>query len=152
MQIEGIQQNTTSTVQVKTDKKEPSIEGEKTFHNLLEQQEAVIEEKQTSPLKEMVQSIDQLKRMLDYELTVENLAKYKESVQEFLTYYTNNELKMEDHFVKDHKGYEQKVSIIRSVDEKLNDLNENMLESPLGHIETLRKIGEINGLVVNLLL
>lgn len=110
----------------------------------------ISEEKTESPLKNMIQTVEDLKQNLDYEVTVENLEKYKEAVQEFLEYYTKNEMKMEDFILKDERGYQKKLSIIKTIDEKMNDMNYNMLESPLGHIEILKQTGEINGLILDL--
>lgn len=111
-----------------------------------------MDKKDESVLSQMIDNIETLKKVLDMELTVDNLKKYKDAVQSFVEHYTKNELKMEDHILSDRKGYQKKVSIIRSIDQKINQLNQNMLESPLGHIETLKNIGEIQGLVVNLLI
>jgi len=151
MQIDGIQskQNTISHMNGKLEKHD--LLKTKQFEDMLETKE-LKKEKDDTALNEMIDNIDGLKKILDFELTVDNLKKYKEAVQSFLEYYTKNELKMEEYVLRDRKGYQKKLSIIRSIDEKMNNLNENMLESPLGHIETLKKIGEIKGLVVNLLL
>jgi uncharacterized protein len=100
---------------------------------------------------EMIDNIDKVKVKLENDLTVENLDKYKEALRSFLHYYTKNELQMESFYVKDSRTYmEKKVNIIKSIDEKMNDLTENLLETNRGHLETLNKIGEIKGLIVNL--
>lgn len=151
MQINGVQtqsmvnHSSTQTIkQVTTNKTE-------LFEEMFDTKKKM-DKKDDSVLSQMIDNIDTLKKVLDMELTVDNLKKYKDAVQSFVEHYTKNELKMEDHILSDRKGYQKKVSIIRSIDENLNQLNQNMLESPLGHIETLKKIGEIQGLVVNLLI
>lgn len=151
MQINGVQTQSMvnhssiqATKQIKTNKTE-------LFEEMFDTKKKM-DKKEGSVLSQMIDNIDTLKKVLDMELTVDNLKKYKDAVQSFVEHYTKNELKMEDHILSDRKGYQKKVSIIRSIDENLTQLNQNMLESPLGHIETLKKIGEIQGLVVNLLI
>lgn len=100
-------------------------------------------------LQQMIESIDALKETLQHDITVENLREYKEAVRSFLDYYTKNELQMQNIYIRDQRGYEEKLSMIQSIDKKLNQLTENRLETHKGHLEMLRKIGEINGLVVN---
>ena len=100
---------------------------------------------------EMIDNIEEVKTMLEQDLSVENLDKYKEALRSFLEYYTKNELKMDYYFVRDGRTFmEKKVGIIQTINEKMNDLTENMLETNKGHLETLSNIGEIQGLIVNL--
>lgn len=103
-----------------------------------------------SKIQKLIDNIDQLKEHLDQQLTMDGLRDYKEAVRSFLQHYTQNELKMDQQMLKDRRGYSQKVSIIKSIDGKIGSLTENMLETNQGHLETLRRIGEINGLILNL--
>ena len=98
----------------------------------------------------MIDNIDDVKKLLEHVVTIENLQKYKEAIKSFLEYYTKNELKMEQYYMRDKKGIEKKVSIIRSIDQKMNDLTENLLETNKGHLDILQKMGQIQGLLVNL--
>jgi uncharacterized protein YaaR (DUF327 family) len=151
MQINGVKtQNMVSHSSIQTPKQTNTGKTEM-FEEMFETTK-VAEKKDDGVLSQMIDNIETLKKVLDMELTVDNLKKYKDAVQSFVEHYTKNELKMEDHILSDRKGYQKKVSIIRSIDQKINNLNQNMLESPLGHIETLKQIGEIQGLVVNLLI
>lgn len=97
----------------------------------------------------MIDSIDKLKRTLEMDLTVENLNSFKEAVKSFLEYYTNHKMSLEDFYLMDEKGYQKKMRIIRAVDEKVNNLTEHMLETNQGHLELLKSVGEIHGLVIN---
>lgn len=109
------------------------------------------ESNKSNKFTEMVDNIDKVKVALEHNLTVENLEKYKEAVRSFLNYYTKHELMMESYFVKDSRTFmEKQVSVIKSINEKMSDLTENMLETNRGHLETLHNIGEIQGLIVNL--
>lgn len=105
----------------------------------------------TEKVKELIDNIETVKKTLEHDLTVENLKKYKEAIKSYLSHYTKNELYMEDFFVKDKRSLvEKRLSVIKSVDDKLNDLTENLLDTNRGHLEALNKIGDINGLILNI--
>jgi hypothetical protein len=120
------------------------------FEELLNETETEAPTGKDKKINEMIDNIEKLKSILDHDLTVDNLNEYKEAVKSFLSYYTTNELKMENTYARDKRGYEQKLQVIKSVDSRLNDLTENMLETHQGHLETLKSIGEIQGLIVNI--
>ena len=103
-----------------------------------------------SKVNEMIDDITKVKEMLDYEMTADNLNDYKKAVQSFLEYYTKNELKMDEYQLRDQKGYTRKLNIVKTLDEKVNELTESMLETNQGHLNTLKQVGEIQGLVLNL--
>lgn len=103
-----------------------------------------------SKVNGMIDDISKIKEMLDYELTPENLEQYKDALRSFLDYYTKNELKMEEYSLRDQKGYTKKLNVIKSINGKLNEMTENMLETNADHLSQLKRIGEIQGLLVNL--
>lgn len=101
---------------------------------------------------DMMESLDKLKEKLDFDVTVENLRNYKEAVKTYLDHYTKNELQLEGKYLSDRRGYTKKLYMIKTVNEKLDSLTERMLETHQGHLETLKKVGEIQGLLVDLYL
>lgn len=106
---------------------------------------------QENKIIEMVDNIEEVKTLLEQDLSVENLEKYKETLRSFLDYYTKNELKMDYYYVRDSRTFmEKKVGIIQNINGKMNEMTENMLETNKGNLELLNKIGEIKGLIVNL--
>jgi len=140
-----LERNTKISVDVKTQHDEKFGEIMKTNKAKESSKEKVI--------SEMVDNIDNVKVLLEHDLTVENLKKYKEAVRSFLDYFTKNEMQKETFFVRDSRTFiDKKVSIIKAVDEKINNLTENMLETNRGHLETLHQIGEIKGLILDLFL
>ena len=125
--------------------------GSQEFESMLTQKQSTqgVTEK-SSKTEKLIQNIEELKEQLDLQLTMDGLLEYKEAVRSFLQHYTQNDLKMEQKMMRDRHGYTQKLSAISSIDQKINSLTENMLETNQGHLETLKQIGEINGLIVNL--
>lgn len=104
------------------------------------------EEKFTS----MIDTIDKLKRNLEYDMSVDNLMKYKKELQSFVTYYTKNELKVQDVLLTDRKGYTKKMQVVKDINERLNHMTTNMLETHIGHLQMLKEIGQVQGLILNL--
>lgn len=122
---------------------------EKGFEKLMIENVKQTEKKvKTEKLNMMIQSIEQYKQALDHDLTVENLNKFKDSVRSYLEYYTKNEMSLEQHFMKERHG-ERKLQIIKTVDDKIGRMTENMLETSQGHLKLLKESGEIYGLLVN---
>lgn len=150
MKIEGSTHNQMMLDSYQSRKIEQNTAKNATFDGLLKNQKPEENEK-INKVTEMIDNIEKVKVELEHDLTVENLDRYKEALRSFLHYYTKNEMKMDYYFVKDSRTFmEKRVGIIQSIDEKMNQMTENMLETNKGHMETLHKIGEIQGLLVNL--
>lgn len=132
-------QNKTATKQTEAGKFEEMVQVSKTKD---------VEEKITS----MIDTIDKLKATLEYDMSVENLMEYKGALRSFVDYYTKHELQVQDVLMTDRKGYTKKLQVVKTINEKLNNMTSNMLETHLGHMQMLKDIGEIQGLVLNLYL
>ncbi|PGK51560.1 hypothetical protein CN918_27600 [Priestia megaterium] len=103
-------------------------------------------------LTNMIDTIDKLKATLEYDMSVDNLMAYKGALKSFVDYYSKNELEVQDVLMTDRRGNTKKLQVVKTLNEKLNSLTSTMLETHLGHMKTLKEIGEIQGLVVNLYL
>ena len=150
MKIDGMNHPQTMMDQLYGKKNETSGAKQQVFEQLLNAK-SVEESAPQEKIMEMVENIEEVKALLEQDLTVENLDKYKQALRSFLDYYTKNELKMEYYMVRDGRTFtDKKVGVIQTINDKMNSLTENMLETNKGHLETLNKIGEIQGLIVNL--
>ena len=129
-----------------------SVKKSSKFNGLLEPRPLLTDGKVEIELSKKEKTIDEFRRSLEFELNVDHLRKYKDAVRDYLDYFTKHHLSLGDHFARDKMGSELKLKVIRSVDEKVNELTEDMLETNLGHLKTLKGIGEIEGLLVNLYL
>lgn len=152
MKIEGT--NTNSLVKETYVSKQTGEKGfkEPAFDSLLHSGIRT-EVKTESKIPAMIEHISTLKQQLEHDLSVVNLDRYKEALRSFLQHYTQNELTTEHFYVKDSRTFvDKRVGIIRNMDEKLGELTSDMLETNQGHLDTLNKIGELQGLIVNLFL
>lgn len=103
----------------------------------------------------MLADIEEIKDKIDFELTVENVMKYKEVITSFLKYYSENVLQLRDIESRHPKyGYREKMTIVSKVEEGVKELDDvmSMLDTRSGHLEALKRIGEINGLIMDLTL
>lgn len=150
MKIDGVNHQQVMMEGLYSKKTDATSSKQTAFDQLLETQKAE-DTTQNDKVVEMIDNIEDVKRDLEQDLTIENLEKYKEAIRSFLEYYTKNELKMDYYSVYDRRTFtDKKVGVIQTINEKVNGLTENMLETNKGHLETLSKIGEIQGLIVNL--
>ena len=101
-------------------------------------------------LTTMINTVEKLKTTLEYDMSVENLMAYKGALKSFVDYYSKNELQVHDVLMTDRRGNTKKLQVVKTINEKLNNLTSTMLETHLGHMKMLKEIGEIQGLVVNL--
>lgn len=150
MNIEGINANKNMMDVYQINKTENNWNKSQGFDEALKMQKQEPTEG-LDKVTEMIDNIEKVKVELENDLTVENLNRYKDALKSFLNHYTQNELQMESFYVKDGRTFmEKKVNIIKSIDENMNSMTENMLETNRGHLETLQKMGEIQGLIINL--
>ncbi|MFZ3578515.1 YaaR family protein [Virgibacillus sp. DJP39] len=79
-----------------------------------------------------------------------DLVKFKRMVKDFLqeTVYNGLDLKQTHSFGLDSRN--QKLSIVKEIDEKLIELTEELMNQEKKNVDLLGLIGEIKGLLVNL--
>jgi uncharacterized protein YaaR (DUF327 family) len=105
--------------------------------------------------------LDQLNRMLrqiqlqgerlSRSLTIRELRDYKRLVKQFLEHTVRAGIGLKTTTGWDRRGRSKRYKILEEIDRKLVELGEEMLSEEAGKIELLQKIGEIRGLLINLL-
>lgn len=101
----------------------------------------------------LVEDIDDLKKKLEEQLTLKNLNEYKENVRQFVEYYTQNEMEVREETVQNNRTYaNKKYTIVDNINKNLEGMTEDLLSTNRGHLELLSKMGEINGLIINLVI
>jgi len=121
----------------------------KEFSVDVHKKEKVNDTKET--LENMLSDINELKDKIDFEMSVENVMKYKTLVKSFLSFYADNALQTKDVMYRNGR-HNEKLTIVKKIDDGINELDDAMslLDTKSGHLDMLRKIGEINGMIVNL--
>lgn len=114
--------------------------------------------KQDQLLEQMemfVDNIGAIKEKIELEMTLDNVMEYKNTVKSFLNFYVDHLLQYKDVTSRHPRyGYSQKMTIVQEVENGLKDLDDvlNVINTKTGHLEMLNQIGEIHGLIVNLVL
>lgn len=103
-------------------------------------------------IDKMLNDIQEIKDKVDFELTVENVMKYKDVIKSFLQFYSDNVLEAKTISSRGQFGHRETHTIVKKVEEGVKELDDTMglLDTRSGHLDTLKKIGEINGLILNL--
>lgn len=106
-------------------------------------------------IEALVDNIGEIKEKIELELTLDNIMEYKNTVKSFLNFYVDHVLQYKDVMSRHPRyGYSQKMTIVKQAENGLNDLEDimNIINTKTGHLEILNQIGEIHGLIVNLVL
>lgn len=110
-------------------------------------QEAGLEEKLNIMLSEISVQGELIARHMD----IRDMKKYRGLVKDFMNEIVNRSHKFSRENFLDRKGRHRVYGIIKLVDETLNELAEELLKDEKDHISILSKIGEIRGLLLDIL-
>ena len=84
-------------------------------------------------------------------MDIRDMKKYRGLVKDFLNEVVYRSHKFSRENFLDRKGRHRVYGIIRLVDENLNELAEELIKDEVDHITILNKIGEIQGLLLDIL-
>lgn len=112
---------------------------------------AITEDKQErSHLDEMLDEISKKGKELAEKRDIEILVAYKEMVRDFIDEAVNHGLKVVDKRGFGRAGRSKIMRLVSNIDEKLINITEEMIQKEQSSIRLLAKIGEIQGLLLNL--
>ncbi|MCM3635908.1 MULTISPECIES: YaaR family protein [Paenibacillus] len=103
-----------------------------------------------SELKQKIQSIQEQGDRLARHMTVRELKLYRQMVKQFLEDTLRRGIGLKEVRGFDRRGRVKRYKLLEEVDEKLVLLAEEMLETEEGRIELLHTLGEIRGILINL--
>lgn len=99
---------------------------------------------------EMLDRIHQLGDKLSREQTFSRLREYREAVRLFLGRVVASGVGMEEHTSGTNILNRKRFTLIRVIDERLDRLAAGMVQTQQSQLELLRKVEEIQGLLVDL--
>ncbi|MBN2796655.1 MAG: YaaR family protein [Clostridia bacterium] len=112
---------------------------------------AVTEEnREKDVLDEMLKDLKQKGQELAKKKEVEILVEYKNMVRSFVEQAVNFGLKISERRGFGRAGRSKIMRMVSMIDEKMIDLTEDMLKQEASGLRLLTKIGEIEGLLLNL--
>ena len=109
--------------------------------------DASLEEK----LNLLLNNISVQGQLIARHMDIRDLKKYRGLIRDFMNEIVNRSHKFSRENFLDRKGRHRVYGIIRLVDENLNELAEELIKDETDHIAILNKIGEIEGLLLDIL-
>ncbi len=82
---------------------------------------------------------------------LEEVARYRDLVSQFVSVVVNRSFRAEEHTAFDRRGRHRLFVLVRQIDDELEKLARLVFERQAGSVEILAKLGEVRGLVVDLL-
>lgn len=120
----------------------------RSFQDFMNQEER---ERSEEHLRRTLEQIMLQGERLSRSMTVRELHLYKTMVRKFLEDTVRRGIGIKETRGWDRRGRGKRYKLLDEIDEKLVSLGEEMLASEQGRIEILQRVGEIKGLLINLL-
>ncbi|WLR50606.1 YaaR family protein [Bacillus tianshenii] len=108
------------------------------------------DEKKYEQLSAMMKEIEKQGKTLSENRTVEEFRKYKKMVKEFMEDAVEFGLNLEERRGFNRRGRTKIYKIVKTVDQKLIDLANEVLNKEKKQLDILNSVGEIQGLIINL--
>ena len=89
--------------------------------------------------------------LIDKHMDIREMKKYRGLIKEFLNEIVNRSHKFSRENFLDRRGRHRVYGIIRLVDQALDELAGELLEDEKNHVAILAKIGEIEGMLLDIL-
>ncbi|HEL9328985.1 TPA: YaaR family protein [Listeria monocytogenes] len=106
-------------------------------------------------INELITNVTDKKSLVEMDMTVDNVLSYKKAVQTFLNFYVNNVMDCDNIESRHPKyGFSQKMTILKQVEKQTNELDDvmNLIDTKTGHLDMLNRIGEITGMILDVVL
>ncbi|WP_066059303.1 YaaR family protein [Robertmurraya korlensis] len=117
------------------------------FNELVQKQD---QKMQMGQLQSLLKDIESAGERLSRSRTFKDLSKYKTLVKKFVKEAVDFGMDLKQSHSWNQYGQGRSLKIVETIDEKLVDLTEGILEKEGNSIDLLGKIGEIKGLLINL--
>lgn len=109
-------------------------------------EEAALADRLNLMMEEIVMQGDKIVKRMD----VKDMRKYRSLIKEFMNEIVNRSHKFSRENFLDRRGRHRVYGIIRLVDEKLDELAQELVKEERDTISILAKVGEIRGLLLDI--
>lgn len=109
-------------------------------------EEAALADRLNLMIEEIVMQGDKIIKRMD----VKDMRKYRSLIKEFMNEIVNRSHKFSRENFLDRRGRHRVYGIIRLVDEKLDELAQELVKDERDTISILAKVGEIRGLLLDI--
>lgn len=101
-------------------------------------------------LSNMMQDITQQGNKLSRKMDIRDMKLYRKLIKDFINEIANHSHKFSRENFLDKKGRHRVYGMIKLVDQTLDELAEELMKDEKDHIAILNKIGEIQGLLLDI--
>lgn len=103
-------------------------------------------------LEQLAQKVFEQGKVVEKRMSIEELLIYKRLVSEFMNEFLSNSHKFLKQSVLDRRGRYRVYSIIKKINQHLDQLAEDMLSSQKDNLKVLKRLDDIKGLILDLLM
>ena len=131
----------------RTERKEEVAKASTTFTDV------IANKRQSTALEKMngmMKDIETQGEKLAEHRTIDDLRKYKKMVKAFMEEAVNNGLQLEEQRGFNRRGRTKVYKIVKEVDSRLTQLANDVINKEKSQIDVLSKVGEIQGLLINI--
>ena len=131
----------------KIEKREETAKASVSFTDVItnKRQNAALEK-----MNGMMKDIETQGEKLAEHRSIDDLRKYKKMVKEFMEEAVNSGLQLEDQRGFNRRGRTKVYKIVKEVDSRLTQLANDVINKEKSQLDILSKVGEIQGLLVNI--
>jgi len=101
-------------------------------------------------LTQVINKIEEQGKQLVKSQTIDSLRKYKTLVKQFMNEVVKNGFELHEERRFNHRGTTKVYKLVKEVDTKLVDLTNDILQKEKDSLNLLKRVGEIQGLLINM--
>ncbi len=101
-------------------------------------------------LTEMIENITEQGSKISEHMDIRDIRVYRQMISEFMNEITTNSHKFSRENTLDKRGRHRVYGIVRAVNEKLDELADELMRTEKNQLDILDKIGEIQGLLLDI--
>ena len=102
-------------------------------------------------INNMLKDINVQGRLIAKHMDIREMKRYRGLIKDFLNEIVNRSHKFSRENFLDHRGRHRVYGVIRLIDENLDELAQELVEDEKNQIDILSRIGEIEGLLLDIL-
>ncbi len=102
-------------------------------------------------LNGMIESITAQGDKIAKHMDISDMRKYRETIKEFMNEIVTHSHKFSRENFLDRRGRHRVYGIVKLVDENLDELAQELLKDEKNHLSILGKVGEIRGLLLDMM-
>ena len=102
-------------------------------------------------INNMLKDINLQGKLIARHMDIREMKRYRGLIRDFLNEVVNRSHKFSRENFLDHRGRHRVYGIIRLIDENLDELAQELVEDEKNQIDILSRIGEIEGLLLDIL-